>query len=85
MSAHVTHSEPRPRRFDLLLLTEAIECEIGPQVQQQGGDVWLEDVLPGRLVVRLEPPERDGEEVRRRLRLSLLQLFDGDEDAFELQ
>lgn len=84
MTTHEKHPVWQRRRFDVSLLTDAIDYELGPRAIALGGEIWLEGVVAGRLVVCCAHRHGDGEGLRRWLHASLLELFDGDETAFEL-
>lgn len=50
-----------------------------------GGDVWLEEVLPERVIIGFQHPGVDTEGVRRWLHTALVRLFGGNEAAFDLR
>lgn len=72
-------------RFDISLFTEAIDHELRPKVQALGGDVWLDDVLPNRVVVGFRRARAGDDTVRSWLHAELVRLAAGDEAAVDLR
>lgn len=85
MTKHKAHAKARRARFDISLLTEAIDHELRPHVESHGGELWLQEVLPERVIISFRHPDGDAEGLRRWLHAALVRLFGGNEAAFELR